>query len=252
MEEFERPLEHWRIESTNTMWNSLHLNSKWSIGCTSDLIQLKNWKSKEEWEEFYFNSGRERRQIIGPHHDVMDNFKLTWSQASKQDAEYQQMNYSHGRTPEDLMERARALYDAVKDYKSQLTLDECFECVKYRTIGQTWNGIVLAETTCISILSRRFPRFDYRKVSGKVDYDYEVDYEVFSYGNPIVGIQIKPTSYFGDAPYLISARQINAMKFAAYKRDTGRDVLIVKYEKPKGGTLGIVNLSEIEPYLNSL
>lgn len=248
MEEFIRPFDYRRMESTNDMWNQLNLNSKWSIGCVSELIQKKNWSSKEEWENFYYKSGEERNGLIGDNGAILNNFRMSYSQHNSQPSPLKAINYYHGRTKEDLMERAKVLYEAVKNNGHNLSLEECYECVRFRTICQTWNGIVVAETRCISILQKTFPNLKFEKAKGDIDYDYEVDYEVYSKdGKLLLGLQIKPSSYFGYSQYLISARAINENKFKAYREAKGVDVLIVIYN-PKVYSY-IVNLKEIKDYL---
>ena len=238
------------MESTNDMWNRLCLNSKWSVGCVSELIQTRKWGSKEEWEKFYYESGKERLALLGNNADTLNNFRMTYSQYMNQPDELKNINFYHGRTQEDLKDKAIVLYQAVQHNGYLLSVRECYECVRFRTICQTWNGIVVAENRCIQILSQRFPTLEFRKSIGDRDYAFEVDYEVFRNGTLILALQIKPSSYFGYSSYLYDARMINANKFKSYKDLTGVDVEIVVYDKKSSDY--ITNLNNISNKISSL
>ena len=250
MDEFVRKLDYRKMESTNDMWNRLCLNSKWSVGCVSELIQAKSWSSKEEWEAFYYKSGEERNKLLGANAAILNNFRMSYAQHNSQPDSLKEINYYHGRTKEDLMEKAKVLYDAVKYNGYNLTLEDCYECVRFRTICQTWNGIVVAEAKCIDILSKLYPTLEFAKAQGDVDYEYEVDYEVKKDGKVILGMQIKPHSYLWNSPYLVSARRINQLKYAAYKKATGADVQVVVYNKKEASY--IINLDEIARKIKSV
>lgn len=251
MDEFVWPItDRARRESTNNSWNRLCLNSKWSVGCVSELIQSRKWRSKEEWEDFYYQSGAERLQLIGKDAAILNNFRMTKWQHEKQPDNFKQINYYHGRTRDELMEKAQVLYNAEKNNGYGLTLDECFECVRFRTICQTWNGIIVAESKCIELLSTKYPMFSFVKAEGDKDYDYGIDYEVLSDGKVVLGLQIKPYSYLYDSSYLRSAKAINASKFKAYKEQVGADVQIVIYN-PRSDSY-ITNLGEIQTKLSMI
>lgn len=100
---------------------------------------------------------------------------------------------------EDLMQKAKVLYENTTS--PRLSIDECFECVRFRVSCETWNGIVHREKNAIACLKEMFPKIDFQKVSGKKDYQYAVDYELFLNGLLLGGIQIKPQSYLGNANY---------------------------------------------------
>ena len=137
------------------------------------------------------------------------------------------MNYQKGRTKEDLELKAKFLYENVKDNGYGLSISDCIECVRFRTICETWNGIIIRENNTISTLKRLFPSIDFCKTSGEIDHNYAVDYELKSNGRLICGIQIKPKSYMGSAKYLENARNANARKYADYKQNFGVDVCTV-------------------------
>ena len=58
------PIDAEKFRSTNDMWNKLMLNDPWSVGYVSSLIETKEWQTKEEWENFYYNSGEERKRKL--------------------------------------------------------------------------------------------------------------------------------------------------------------------------------------------
>ena len=128
-----------------------------------------------------------------------------------------------------MKEKGKILYDAVKDNGYDLTLDECIECVRFRVICETWNGIILRENNTIETLQRQFPKLRFEKADGEMDHSYAVDFQVFSKESNklICAIQVKPKSYLGNAPYIRKARTANANKYAAYKEKYGTDVITV-------------------------
>lgn len=234
MDEFVCAVDRHRMESsTNRIWNELGLNSKWSVGCVSDLIQSRKWKNKEEWESFYYQSGEERNLLVKGNESLLNNFLMPYHQFSRVDRSLQQINFWHGRTKADLNARAQVLYDHVKNDRNNLSLEECCEIVRFRTICQTWNGIVIAEKKCIEILHRELPSLTFKKSSGEDDYSYAIDYEVFSGEVLVAGIQIKPLSYLGNTIYLQDARRINNLKFGAYKKEKNANVIVVVYERDR-------------------
>lgn len=227
MEEFKLSIDVGKFRSTNAAWNNLMLNDPWSVGYVSQLIETKEWSSKEEWEQFYYDSGEERQTLIpSAFQDILNNDSLQLTQKDRIQTlswQYKNLNYQYGRTKEDLMNKARKLNSVAKN----LTLDECFECVRFRTICETWNGIIVRENNTIKNLSQLFPHLEFRKTDGNIDHTYAVDYEVLYDGVLKCGIQIKPKSYTFNAPYLQKARFANQQKYAAYTELKGVPVLTV-------------------------
>ncbi len=64
MDSFKNKLDIKRFNSTNGLWNNMKLNSPWSVGYVTSLIQSKTFQNKEEWEQFYYDSGELRKQKI--------------------------------------------------------------------------------------------------------------------------------------------------------------------------------------------
>lgn len=238
MDEFVLSIDKDKFRSTNAKWNELMLNDPWSVGYVSTLIEAADWKSKEEWEETYYASGKVRNALIEQKaenlgcskeffnditvpYDKLKYYKLSW--------DIKNINTQRGRTKEDFQEKGKILYEAVKNNGYGLTLDECIECVRFRVICETWNGIILRENNTIETLHRLFPNLRFEKAEGEMDHTYAVDFQVYNHDTSclICAIQVKPKSYLQNAPYIKKARAANANKYAAYKEKYGVPVLTV-------------------------
>lgn len=117
------------------------LNDPWSVGYVSALIELQSWKSKEDWEDFYYQSGEQRRSLLGENRAILDDFSLirtNRAEVNKLLWDVKNLNTQYGRTREDLNGRAEALYAAVRNNGHGLTLEECEECVRFRVICEIW------------------------------------------------------------------------------------------------------------------
>lgn len=223
MDEFKLQIDINKFRSTNAMWNNLMLNDPWSVGYVSTLIELHEWKSKEEWEEFYYESGKKRLTKLGINNTLLNDFQLIRTNkplVERLDRELKNLNTQYGRTKEELLEKAKVLQEHVFG----LTLEECYECVRFRTICETWNGIILRENNTIATLKRHFPTLEFKKTNGEIDHTYAVDYEILNKGHLICGIQIKPKSYTWKADYIVKARIANEAKNAEYKKIYGVNV----------------------------
>ena len=236
MDEFILSIDKDKFRSTNAKWNELMLNDPWSVGYVSTLIEAANWKNKEEWEETYYASGKVRNDIIDKNADRLgytrDFFNDTTIPHNKSKYyalswDIKNINTQKGRTKEDLRDKGLILYNAVKNNGYGLTLEECVECVRFRVICETWNGIILRENNTIETLQGIFPGLTFEKTNGEMDHTYAVDFQVYKVGKLICAIQVKPKSYTQNAPYIIKARNANSKKYAAYKEKYGVSVLTV-------------------------
>lgn len=224
MDEFILAIDREKFSSTNAKWNALMLNDPWSVGYVSTLIELQSWQSKEEWEDFYYRSGEQRQALLGDNRELLDDFSLIRTNKAAVNSlpwDVKNLNTQYGRTREDLNKRAEVLYAAVRNNGHELTLEECKECVRFRVICETWNGIILRENNTIRVLMAQFPMLSFEKTSGEIDHTYAVDFEVFRSDTLICGIQIKPQSYTWNAPYIVKARTANKAKNAAYTKLKG-------------------------------
>lgn len=236
MDEFILQIDEAKFRSTNAKWNDLMLNDPWSVGYVSTLIETKNWTSKEEWEETYYASGAVRNKLIEENaqrlgytkeffndttvpHDKSKYRTLSW--------DVKNLNTQKGRTREDFRIKGQILYEAVKDNGYGLTLDECIECVRFRVICETWNGIIIRENNTVKTLQNLFPNLTFVKAEGELDHTYAVDFQVFKSGKLLCAIQIKPKTYLSNAPYIVKAQTANAHKYAAYTEKFGVPVITV-------------------------
>ena len=161
--------------------------------------------TNEIWNSLYLNNpenvGKVSELILEKHFDRKE--------------EWEEYYYIHGRSKEYLANVGKNLYDAVKP---NLTLEECVECVRFRVICQTWNGIIEREPNTIKTLDITFRnKFIFKKTTFDFDFNYAVDYEMYYKDNLICGIQIKPHSYeTSDSPAVAKARWSNKNKNIEY------------------------------------
>lgn len=236
MDEFILKIDENKFRSTNDTWNRLMLNDPWSVGYVSTLIETANWKNKEEWEEAYYASGSVRDKYIEQNAAALgyskEFFNDTTVPHNKQkyyalDWNIKNINTQKGRTKEDFHAKGKILYEAVKDNGYGLTLDECVECVRFRVICETWNGIILREHNTKTTLLRLFPELTIKETSGEIDHTYAVDLELFKENQLICGVQVKPQSYTKNAPYIVKARKANTIKYGLYKEKFGVPVFTI-------------------------
>lgn len=233
MDEFTLTIDIAKFRSTNAKWNELMLNAPWSIGYVSTLIKTKEWQNKEEWEEAYYLSGEERNRLIKEHKsfspDYFNNIAIPYNKNiyNTIPSSIKSINTQYGRTLEDLRQKAEILYKAVKDNGHNLSLEECFECVRFRIICETWNGIALREKKTLETLKRVFPSLLFIKSDGEIDYKYAVDIQVYQGHHLLCALQIKPPSYLGDTPYIAKAKFANLKKNEDYHQFYGVPVFTV-------------------------
>jgi hypothetical protein len=231
MKEFMLNMDSHRFRVTNASWNKLGLNDPWSIGYVTTLIESKPFLFKEEWECFYYESGIERQQLIAqlaPQwqlalHDV--SLKNTTPKLfSGLQKNIKNLNFYYGRTPEELAEKGKILYDYMQSLGTTISIEECVECVRFRTICETWNGIIIREKNTILTLRQRLPTVEFIKTKGAFDYQFAVDYELKLGDTIVCGIQIKPQSYAYNTPYILKAKYANTQKNKAYSAQYHRPV----------------------------
>ena len=107
------------------------------------------------------------------------------------------------------------------------SLEECYECVRFRVICETWNGIILRENNTIKTLKILLPNLTFEKVNGEIDHTYAVDIQVYKDNRLVCAIQVKPKSYLQNAPYIVKARKANENKYAAYTEKYGVPVFTI-------------------------
>ena len=125
----------------------------------------------------------------------------------------------------------------MQSLKSIISLEECIECVRYRTICETWNGVIVREKNTIEKLNKISPDLKILKTLGDFDFKYAVDYQLYNGKQLICGIQIKPISYHkGSAIYLLKAKKANQRKNNEYEKDFNKPVFYL-YSKASGNII---------------
>ena len=225
---FQLRIDTAKFRATNAVWNQLRLNDPWSVGYVSTLIEEQPYATKEDWEAYYYLSGEKRQKALLQ----LDSFlqqNLNDSLLKRENPQlvqqipfkYRQINTQFGRTKADLYNKAKALQ---KHSFLKLTLEEAFECVRFRVICETWNGIIVRERATIQNLQKLFPEIEFKVSDGVRDYQYAIDCELFLKGKLLGAIQIKPKSYQGNQAYLQKAKTANLRKHQAYFHTYNRNV----------------------------
>jgi len=234
MDEFINKLDSDKFRATNAAWNKLRLNDPWSVGYVSALIELKSFSCKEDWEEFYYSSGAYRDQQISALDDKMqillnnESLILTNPQIIKTlDSHVKSLNYNLGRTKEQLAKKGKLLFEVISGNEIKISIEACIKAVRFRTICETWNGIILRERNTVANLRYVFPQCDFIKKDGAFDHSYAVDYEVYFKNRLCCALQIKPQSYLGSSPYLLKAQAANSKKNKKYTDQYGAPVFDV-------------------------
>ncbi|MBN1348583.1 MjaI family restriction endonuclease [candidate division KSB1 bacterium] len=240
MDEFTKTIDRDKFRATNAPWNDLMLNDPWSVGYVTTLIELKPFINKEQWENFYFEMGAVRNKKLNTQSPTMiallEDEQLIRTNREKVFAlntELREINTQHGRTREQLAKKGAILFHYVQNIGIDISLAECIECVRFRVICETWNGVIIREKNAKSLLQRYFPGIEFKKTDGAFDHRFAVDFELTKSGKPVCGIQVKPKSYTYNAPYLNKARKANQQKNARYRAIFGLNVYDVIFEKSR-------------------
>lgn len=209
------------------MWNKLKLNAPWSVGYVSSLIEIQNFENKEAWENFYFETGKNRKIALAqlPQNIQQQLNDINLNQQAKQQLSWEakNLNFNFGRTKEELTEKGSLLFKALNNQK--VSLEHCIEAVRFRVICETWNGIIVREHNVIAYLQKQFPKIQLLKTQGSFDHKYAVDYQLHFNEKLICGLQIKPSSYAKNTNYLQKAKQANAQKNKQYRQQFGVEVI---------------------------
>ena len=249
---FENEMEPDKFRYTNAIWNELRLNTSWSIGSVTSLIEKGTFRTKEEWKEFYFHSGSQRLEKL-KQMNLSDDLKrkvILIRPDGKIPNSVKQLNYEYGRTRSSLAFKGEVLYNEIvkRGNPYGLTKRECQYAVFYRVIAESWNGVVVRERNTMDTLQVELKKREVdvlcKKTSGRIDYTYEVDYELFKDDKLLCGIQVKPPSYLQNTSYLKETKEVNEYKNKKYKKDFKRDVFYV-YSKTNGEIVNDEIIDEI-------
>lgn len=232
--EFTLTIDSEKFRSTNALWNNLMLNDPWSVGYVTTLIELVPFLKREDWEIFYYESGQKRDLEIAKLSPVLQNtindeslIRVNRNAVNQLSWDLKNLNTQYGRTKESLKKKGFILFTELNDNRMGLTLEDCIECVRFRVICETWNGVILRERNTIQKLLEQFPNTEFRKVSGEMDHTFAIDYELYKNGNLTSAIQIKPQSYTWNAPYIQRAKNANKHKNQEYFKKFGVQVFDV-------------------------
>lgn len=218
------------LKNTNKQWNDLNLNSIWSIGSVSKLIEDKAFKTKEDWEKYYYESGKMRLEEIKklPMKDrIVLQDPLASDKMFSLPKEIRDLNINYGRTKEELNSRAFLLCGYMIRDGYDLRLEAAVEVVKHRVIKDSWNGIIQREVNTIKKLQEIFPNATFKRVHPNKDAIFAVDYEIFDGIYKKAGIQIKPVSYKSSKSYIKDSMVLNVKKNEKYKQKYGLDVVYI-------------------------
>lgn len=252
MDKFELTIDRFTFENTNSLWNDLMLNDPWSVGYVSTLIESEKFQLKEEWEKFYYYSGEERNKLIEKlsteKQEILNNEQLIRTNRNvinTLDWNLKNLNTQFGRTKSQLKHKGKILFDNSQKKGIHISEDECFEAVRFRTICQTWNGIIIRERNTINMLKQTFYNCVFEKTEGNFDHKYAVDYIIKKGNEKICGIQIKPKSYTYNTPYLRKAKEANRRKNNEFKELFGCPVFNI-ISKLNGEIINKGQLNEIK------
>ena len=231
MDKFINHLNKSKFRRTNSPWNELMLNDPWSVGYVSRLIESRPFITKEEWETYYYESGKERIKKISEfslkNQALLNNESLIRYQKERVQRftqGFKELNWNYGRTKLELHLKGELLYSHIKNKHSDITLEDCQSAVRQRVICDTWNGIILREHNTVEKLKEQFKDISFVKKDGDFDYQYGVDYELYKSDKLVCAIQIKPKSYQGHNEYIEKARMANQKKNKAFKERFGKPV----------------------------
>lgn len=255
MDSFKCAVSKEKLRATNKTWGEKQLNRPWLVGMVSKLAMDHTFRTKEEFRDYYFESGRKRHEALSKLSEEEQYIANTvWMPENlwQTHPHIAKINYDHGRTANELKRIGDFFYGFLKETPNSknITLTEVRYMVPYRVIGETWNGLILRELQTIKTLNdwittRNIPvHFD--KLEGSKDARYEVDaVGVDSNGRILVGIQIKPKSYskgFEDSDKVYA---MNKKKYDSFLRDYEAQVGVV-YSDMKGTISNTEILPQIE------
>ena len=226
-----------KFKSTNKLWNDLNLNSVWSVGFTSEIVKAKKFEDKQEWYNFYFNSGEERLKEISKLPILEQN--ILQSTKPNYKSKHSNMNTMYGRTKLEIAKKGDILYEQLLKIgnPNNLSRKECQFIAYFRVVCETWNGIIFRENNTKENLEKYFKTQGFPIIlidtTGYFDASYGVDFEVYYSGMLICGIQIKPLSYLNNKDYLDDSKNINKNKNNKYLKEFNRNVYYI-YASEKG------------------
>lgn len=221
------------FQATNKMWNAERYNDPYLWGYVSQLVDKKDFKTKDEWLDYYYQSGEERlnkiKNLPREWREQLTKFTTMIPDLPKWVLNY---NYQYGRTEAECKEMASKMFDKrVKYLRLGINEDEWEHMVYHRVFGETWNGIVAREKNTAIVIENKFPNMVLKKISGEDDYKFAIDYEMYSSDKLLGAIQIKPRSYLNSkSDYILKAKRANEKKNKLYTEEKKVPVFYVYSE----------------------
>lgn len=195
------------FNQSNKVWNDLGLNSKTNVGCLMALIKDSKATTLEEWSDYYFKTGEEKRELLKKFVEKKRYFDIC---------------ATHGRTEDDLIKIAEKLKDALG-----CSLETAYNYVYIRVIDETWTGHSREVTALMDInkMCRNYGDFKANSVDYHTDFTYAVDLEIREDKKLILGVQLKPISYLTSTnPGVADSKRFNERKNKAYTDEFGAEV----------------------------
>lgn len=246
-----------KFQWSNTIWNHLKLNQRWVVGLTTPLAKDSRFKSVSDFEQYYYDSGAERRRIIFSLSVSKQNILTDYMLHVKEpelikglSEGERKLNSGYGRTQAELHEIARYMHYQIEREGNPLgiTLEEARLHVIARVVYETAIGIERERRTAAA-LRRMFPSLSLCDVSGEIDSEYAVDYEAYQNGGLVLAIQIKPVSYRKAMTDIIEeTKAFNKKKNDNYTERFGVPVVYV-FSKTDGEIMNKEGLDEIRFYI---
>lgn len=246
MEEFVCDISRDKLSKTNRIWGLSKLNAAWTIGMVSTLCTAKKFTSKEEFKEYYFESGMRREEIIKTLPEEEQRLATSIRMPAFIKTNYphiHKLNTTYGRTIEQMRFIGDLFYSCIEKDESLnfITRRDARYLVLYRVIAETWNGIGLREMNTIASINRLFKQhnLDWRcsKIAGELDGRYEIDAQIVDgQGRLLLAIQIKPKSYRGQYGLKAETESWNTVKNKEFRVQYGKPVVYV-YSTTRGEIL---------------
>lgn len=224
------PVHHKLLRLTNEPWNSLHLNSPWSVGMVSQLIRQEHFISYQGWCDFYYSSGQQRvecmKEISPSTRYILDYVDPGSAKImlKEEHLHYIDVQYNYGRSKSIMLHRSGILRKALHP---KLTLNQAFQIVEYRVLGETWNGIYIREQSFENHMKGFNRNLKLVHAPGQSDYKYAIDYELYIDDTLVCAVQVKPESYLSNKSYVRRARSANKAKNDLYAIKFGKPVLTI-------------------------
>ena len=244
------------FKQTNEPWNKFNLNQAWTIGLMTLIISNKNFNNFSEWENYYFESGKERQNLLShldkdkalKLRDLTANYTNPYRYKEHLSIEEVRINENYGRTIDEI----RYLSDKFHGYLSQslpklnISRAVCFNYVYIRIIDEIYIGFE-REVNTIKRLRKLFKDYSFVKTDFETDRKFAIDVEVYYKNILVCGIQIKSVAYkINNKNILKETKSFNHTKNEKYEKINNVPVVYVY-----SSTEGFIQNTEIFEFLRT-